>query len=214
MEAVRIDEESIEYRDPDGEFQVIYSFPRGYVAVGKNDNKADVSGESFDHLEDAIEHAEICLSIRDDAEYDDGQPSDYEEMQDYMGGDDWDHGQYDESVEIVGGEIEEDTWPHDEPFPKKAPVISGVDSEHMADLLHSLARDLAEEAIENAAGVWDEEGDGTGRFATGAQNQAQYVMTAAPRYLTKEYKKTIIVELQRMFDEAVQRELRNYHENR
>ena len=27
---------------------------------------------------------------------DDGQPSEYEEWQDYMGGDDWDHGQYDE----------------------------------------------------------------------------------------------------------------------
>ncbi len=26
---------------------------------------------------------------------DDGQPSHYEEMQDYYGGDDWDHGQYD-----------------------------------------------------------------------------------------------------------------------
>ena len=27
---------------------------------------------------------------------DDGQPSEYEEWQDYMGGDDWDNGQYDE----------------------------------------------------------------------------------------------------------------------
>jgi len=26
----------------------------------------------------------------------DGQPSEYEEWQDYMGGDDWDHGQYDQ----------------------------------------------------------------------------------------------------------------------
>ena len=25
----------------------------------------------------------------------DGQPSEYDEWQDYMGGDDWDHGQYD-----------------------------------------------------------------------------------------------------------------------
>lgn len=25
----------------------------------------------------------------------DGQPTEYEEWQDYMGGDDWDHGQYD-----------------------------------------------------------------------------------------------------------------------
>ena len=27
---------------------------------------------------------------------DDGQPDEYTEWQDYMGGDDWDHGQYDE----------------------------------------------------------------------------------------------------------------------
>ncbi len=26
---------------------------------------------------------------------DDGQPSEYDEWQDYYGGDDWDHGQYD-----------------------------------------------------------------------------------------------------------------------
>lgn len=26
----------------------------------------------------------------------DGQPSEYDEWQDYMGGDDWDHGQYDD----------------------------------------------------------------------------------------------------------------------
>jgi len=68
-----------------------------------------ISGESFDHLEDAIEHAEICLSIRADDDYDenDGQPTDYEEMQDYMGGDDWDQGQYDESTEVIGEEEDE-----------------------------------------------------------------------------------------------------------
>lgn len=27
---------------------------------------------------------------------DDGQPSEYDEWQDYYGGDDWDHGQYDD----------------------------------------------------------------------------------------------------------------------
>ena len=32
----------------------------------------------------------------DDEPEDDGQPSEYDEWQDYMGGDDWDHGQYDE----------------------------------------------------------------------------------------------------------------------
>jgi hypothetical protein len=37
--------------------------------------------------------------LEDDGEdeyEDDGQPSEYTEWQDYMGGDDWDHGQYDE----------------------------------------------------------------------------------------------------------------------
>jgi hypothetical protein len=39
------------------------------------------------------ENLEIEL---DDAETEnDGQPTEYEEWQDYMGGDDWDHGQYD-----------------------------------------------------------------------------------------------------------------------
>ena len=32
----------------------------------------------------------------DDYDYDDGQPDEYTEWQDYMGGDDWDHGQYDD----------------------------------------------------------------------------------------------------------------------
>ena len=32
----------------------------------------------------------------DDIEEDDGQPSEYVEWQDFMGGDDWDHGQYDD----------------------------------------------------------------------------------------------------------------------
>jgi len=30
-----------------------------------------------------------------DCDENDGQPSEYEEWQDYYGGDDWDHGQYD-----------------------------------------------------------------------------------------------------------------------
>jgi hypothetical protein len=34
-----------------------------------------------------------------DAYENDGQPSEYEEWQDYMGGDDWDHGQYDDGGE-------------------------------------------------------------------------------------------------------------------
>lgn len=46
---------------------------------------------------------EICCDPDDDdqdqdqdQDQDDGQPSEYEEWQDYYGGDDWDHGQYDD----------------------------------------------------------------------------------------------------------------------
>jgi hypothetical protein len=36
------------------------------------------------------------VTREDDDPEDDGQPSEYTEWQDYMGGDDWDHGQYDD----------------------------------------------------------------------------------------------------------------------
>ena len=53
----------------------------------------------------AREHDKIVAEARreseerngcDDEPEDDGQPSEYEEWQDYMGGDDWDQGQYDD----------------------------------------------------------------------------------------------------------------------
>lgn len=47
---------------------------------------ADEAGNTVDHWS------------YDEANYDgddDGQPDEYTEWQDYMGGDDWDHGQYD-----------------------------------------------------------------------------------------------------------------------
>lgn len=37
-----------------------------------------------------------CVDHLHDMQEFDGQPSEYDEWQDYMGGDDWDHGQYDE----------------------------------------------------------------------------------------------------------------------
>ena len=37
----------------------------------------------------------VVVEDADDYE-DDGQPDEYTEWQDYMGGDDWDHGQYDD----------------------------------------------------------------------------------------------------------------------
>ena len=38
----------------------------------------------------------VAVEDVDDDPEDDGQPSEYEEWQDYFGGDDWDHGQYDD----------------------------------------------------------------------------------------------------------------------
>jgi len=42
------------------------------------------------------EHNDGANGYDEDEPEDDGQPSEYEEWQDFMGGDDWDHGQYDE----------------------------------------------------------------------------------------------------------------------
>jgi len=58
----------------------------------------------FDEIDEAayefaMEEA-ADLADADEVDYDcvfedDGQPDEYTEWQDYMGGDDWDHGQYD-----------------------------------------------------------------------------------------------------------------------
>ena len=42
------------------------------------------------------EYEEWLEDLEADYDDDDGQPTEYEEWQDYMGGDDSDHGQYDE----------------------------------------------------------------------------------------------------------------------
>ena len=42
------------------------------------------------------EHNDGANGYDEDEPEDDGQLSEYEEWQDFMGGDDWDHGQYDE----------------------------------------------------------------------------------------------------------------------
>ena len=55
-----------------------------------------VCGEA---VEDCVcEDWDECEEHWTDAEYD-GQPDEYTEWQDYMGGDDWDHGQYDDPNE-------------------------------------------------------------------------------------------------------------------
>lgn len=45
------------------------------------------------HALEALHHA-VEVVLREDLVEDDGQPTEYEEWQDYYGGDDWDHGQY------------------------------------------------------------------------------------------------------------------------
>jgi hypothetical protein len=77
-----------------------------------------------------------------------------------------------------------------------------------------VAQALAKDAVEQAAGVYDEEGDGEGRFRTGAQNKQEYVNIAAKKFLSPDYKRDIIHALQQEFDEAVADELHNYNERR
>ena len=51
----------------------------------------------YDEVDGLLELNEDApeLELVPEEGWDDGQPSHYEEMQDYYGGDDWDHGQYD-----------------------------------------------------------------------------------------------------------------------
>lgn len=59
-----------------------------YLADG-----GDVTDEDYEEMCDYFD------SLEEECEYDeeyDGQPDEYTEWQDYMGGDDWDQGQYDE----------------------------------------------------------------------------------------------------------------------
>ncbi len=52
-------------------------------------------GDEMVTIRDEFTDATICERCECGDEYD-GQPSEYDEWQDYYGGDDWDHGQYDE----------------------------------------------------------------------------------------------------------------------
>jgi len=56
----------------------------------------------YDSRTDVVDGLDIVDMMEDDQyesvlydDVDDGQPTMYDEMQDYYGGDDWDHGQYD-----------------------------------------------------------------------------------------------------------------------
>jgi len=55
----------------------------------------DLHGDYRDEvMEDEYDVMESWNHYRE-PDVNDGQPSEYDEWQDYMGGDDWDHGQYD-----------------------------------------------------------------------------------------------------------------------
>jgi len=96
-----------------------------------------------------------------------------------------------------------DHWPHDKPYPKTPPVSADLANADVENHLERAAMALARDAIVQAEGVYDEEGPGEGKFATGAKTQDEYVRIAAHRFLTKEYKKTILVNFQQQFNEYV-----------
>ena len=65
------------------------------------ENDPQARAEFHDYLDEmAEEHVHVAERLHDrdedEIEEDDGQPSEYDEWQDYMGGDDWDQGQYDD----------------------------------------------------------------------------------------------------------------------
>lgn len=99
--------------------------------------------------------------------------------------------------------VEEDMWPHDKPYPKTPPVSADLANADVENHIERAAMALAKDAIVQAAGVYDEEGPGKGKFATGAQSQDEYVRIAAVRFLDKDYKKAILVNFQQQFEEYV-----------
>ena len=62
-------------------------------------NCQDCGREMVEIVNEMGEVIEVACRICDCDDYyyeGDGQPTEYEEWQDYYGGDDWDHGQYDD----------------------------------------------------------------------------------------------------------------------
>ena len=57
--------------------------------------------DDVDGVIDVDAYNEMIEDFHDDYDYDDGQPDLYTEMQDYYGGDDWDHGQFDTSEDFT-----------------------------------------------------------------------------------------------------------------
>ena len=68
--------------------------PDGYVGAEESLGDLDTNDSIVIEIEDS---RDLYEEIADNELYeDDGQPTEYEEWQDVYGGDDWDHGQYDE----------------------------------------------------------------------------------------------------------------------
>jgi len=61
------------------------------------DNDFDIAGDEYaDERDFGMDEGADADEVDYDCIFeDDGQPDEYTEWQDYMGGDDWDHGQYD-----------------------------------------------------------------------------------------------------------------------
>jgi len=85
----------------------------------------------------------------------------------------------------------------------EAPVLS-IENDEAEEHLDALAKSLAKDAVQQAAGVWDEEGREMGGYDTGAKSGAEYVKIAAPGFLDDEYKRSIMAALQQRFDDYVE----------
>lgn len=83
---------------------------------------------------------------------------------------------------------------------------SSVANDEVEEHLKQAAKALAKDAVIQASGVWDEEGDAPegSKFHTGAKTGAEYIRAAAPKFLTDEYKKEIMAEFEQHFDEFVE----------
>jgi len=58
---------SVEHRDPESRFIIVHAPPAGYWAVGQGAYAKQVDATGFDNFDDALEHAELCLSSMDES---------------------------------------------------------------------------------------------------------------------------------------------------
>jgi len=79
----------------------------------------------------------------------------------------------------------------------------GIANDEVEQHIEEAAKALAKDAVLQAVGVWNEEGDGEGRFQTDARNAKEYVSIAAPRFLDDEYKQEIMDQFEEYFHQYV-----------